>query len=55
MYSALFSASFSTDDDSESDGSIVSPRSPETSPLLRRDPPPVKYQRKGHSGNLLGS
>ncbi|GJQ82726.1 hypothetical protein Trydic_g19735 [Trypoxylus dichotomus] len=53
--SALFSASFTGDDDSESDGSIVSPCSPDSYGLPKREPPPIKYYRKGHSANLLGS
>lgn len=54
--SALFSSSFSTDDESESESSIVSPCSPETYVLPKRDlKSPVKYRRKGQSANLLGS
>ncbi|KAI4467025.1 hypothetical protein MML48_2g00005513 [Holotrichia oblita] len=53
--SALFSASFTGDDDSESDGSIVSPCSPDSYGVPKREPPPIKYYRKGHSANLLGS
>ncbi|XP_017784073.1 PREDICTED: protein FAM214A isoform X2 [Nicrophorus vespilloides] len=54
--SALFSASFSTDDDSESDGSIVSPCSPETYIYTQKpQPTPVKVYRRSHSANLLGS
>lgn len=54
-FSALFSSSFSTDDESESDGSIVSPCSPEASPLPLGELSPVKQQRRGHANNLLGS
>lgn len=54
-YSALFSSSFSTDDESESDGSLVSPCSPEASPLPLGELSPVKQQRRGHANNLLGS
>ncbi|XP_044264670.1 protein FAM214A [Tribolium madens] len=53
--SALFPTSFSTDEDSESDGSIVSPCSPETNAVPKRELSPVKYRRKGHAANLLGS
>ncbi|XP_018562882.1 protein FAM214A [Anoplophora glabripennis] len=53
--SALFSSSFSTDDESESEGSIVSPCSPETYALPQSDVSPIKYRRKGHAANLLGS
>ncbi|KAJ3637121.1 hypothetical protein MTP99_000604 [Tenebrio molitor] len=53
--SALFPTSFSTDEDSESDGSVVSPCSPETNAAPKREPAPVKYRRKGHAANLLGS
>ncbi|XP_008195164.3 atos homolog protein A isoform X1 [Tribolium castaneum] len=53
--SALFPTSFSTDEDSESDGSIVSPCSPETNTVPKRELSPVKYRRKGHAANLLGS
>ncbi|RZB77465.1 protein FAM214A, partial [Asbolus verrucosus] len=45
--------SFSTDEDSESDGSIVSPCSPETNAVPKRELSPVKYRRKGHAANLL--
>ncbi|KAJ3648418.1 hypothetical protein Zmor_020223 [Zophobas morio] len=53
--SALFPTSFSTDEDSESDGSIVSPCSPETNAVPKRELSPVKFRRKGHAANLLGS
>lgn len=53
--SALYSTSFSTDEESESEGSIVSPCSPEILSTNRVDVPPVKYRRKGHSSGLLGS
>ncbi|XP_072387698.1 atos homolog protein A isoform X2 [Diabrotica undecimpunctata] len=53
--SALFSTSFSTDDESESDGSIVSPCSPETLLTHKGGVSPVKYRRRGHSAGLLGS
>ncbi|XP_057655328.1 atos homolog protein A [Diorhabda carinulata] len=54
--SALFSTSFSTDDESESEGSIVSPCSPELLSNHKGDvTTPVKYRRRGHSASLLGS
>ncbi|CAH0552110.1 unnamed protein product [Brassicogethes aeneus] len=54
--SALFSGSFSTDEESESEGSIVSPCSPEIFAGDKKSQvaPPVKYRRKGHAANLLG-
>lgn len=52
--SALFSTSISTDDDSESDGSIVSPCSPETY-YPKKQPSPVKHYRRSNAANLLGS
>ncbi|KAL3286574.1 hypothetical protein HHI36_001075 [Cryptolaemus montrouzieri] len=61
--SALYSSSFSTDEDSESDGSLVSPCSPDTFLLQHKvegeeEPKsPVRIQRrgKGHASSLLGS
>lgn len=53
--SALFSSSFSTDDESESEGSIVSPCSPEIYTGPKRELCPVIYRRKGQSSSLLGS
>lgn len=53
--SALFSSSFSTDDESENEGSIVSPCSPDIYVAPKGDVSPVKYRRKGHAANLLGS
>lgn len=53
--SALFSNSFSTDDESESEGSIVSPCSPEIYTGPKRELCPVIYRRKRQSSSLLGS
>lgn len=53
--SAFFSSSFSTDDESESEGSIVSPCSPENYEVPKREVSPVRVQRKGRAANLLGS
>lgn len=52
---ALFSTSICTDEESESDGSIVSPCSPESFVLPNNDVLSAKYYRRGHAGNLLGS
>lgn len=54
-YRALFSTSISTDEESESDGSIVSPCSPESFVLPNKEVSLTKYYRRGNSGNLLGS
>ncbi|KAJ8923902.1 hypothetical protein NQ315_006678 [Exocentrus adspersus] len=53
--SALFSSSFSADEESESEGTIVSPCSPETYAVPKGDESPIKYRRKGHAANLLGT
>ncbi|XP_060522005.1 atos homolog protein A [Cylas formicarius] len=53
--SALFSDSLSIDDESESDGSIVSPCSPEVYVSPKGARPPLTYRRKGHSSSLLGT
>nr|XP_023025638.1 protein FAM214A [Leptinotarsa decemlineata] len=53
--SALFSNGFSTDDESESDGSIVSPCSPDILPTSHCQVSPIKFRRKGHAAGLLGS
>ncbi|CAG9813749.1 unnamed protein product [Phaedon cochleariae] len=52
---ALFSSSFSTDDESESDGSLVSPCSPDSVSIRPNEVYSVKYRRKGHAAGLLGS
>ncbi|KAF7267274.1 atos homolog atossa [Rhynchophorus ferrugineus] len=53
--SALFSNSFSTDDESESEGSIVSPCSPEIYIAAKKNQCAAVYKRKGQSSSLLGS
>lgn len=54
--SALFPSSFPTDDENESDGSIVSPHSPETyyDVQTKEAASSIKYRRRGHAANLLG-
>lgn len=54
IFSALFSSSFTTDDDSESDGSVVSPCSPEAYCPPPQETRPFKSHRRGHGNNLLG-
>ncbi|XP_018331701.1 protein FAM214A isoform X3 [Agrilus planipennis] len=55
--SAIGSALFSpgSDDESESDSSIVSPRSPDSFCLPKKEPQLVRYYRRGHPNNLLGT
>ncbi|CAG9766500.1 unnamed protein product [Ceutorhynchus assimilis] len=53
--SALFSSSFSAEEESESEGSIISPCSPEIYTGPKKDSGPVIYHRKGRPTNLLGT
>ncbi|KAG5888004.1 hypothetical protein JTB14_016628 [Gonioctena quinquepunctata] len=53
--SALFSTSFLTDDESESEGSIMSPCSPEIYAAHSCEVSAVKYRMKRHAAGLLGS
>lgn len=53
--SALFSSSFSTDEESENEGGLVSPCSPEIYAVPRKEFCPPIYRRRGRSTGLLGT